>query len=425
MNRLYRSLASVLLLATLNHPLSTSHAQGTAFTYQGRLNSGGAVANGSYDVAFRLFATNITGSAIAGPVTNAAVAVTNGLFTTTVDFGNQFPGAARWLELAVRTNGSGTFTTLSPRQVLSATPYAITANSASNLLGTLPAAQLSGSIPAATISGTIPLAQLPSGVITNGASDVNFTGSFTGNGVNVTNVNAASLNGISSAGFWNTNGNAGANGAFIGTTDNLPLQFRVNGSPVLLLRPNATSPNIIGGFSGNIASNGVVGAFIGGGGSSGNLNVVGKNFGAVLGGNANLSGGVAALAMGQQNQARGDNSTALGFNNSAFGYAAVSLGEENYAGGPRAMALGYQNFALDTGAFAAGFGCTANSEGSTAMGEGSSATGLFATALGNSTANGKGALAAGYLANSCTTARLCGPTTQPPASFLPPVPTNF
>src|SRR5579871_2412479 len=77
-------------------------AQGTAFTYQGRLNANGAPASGNYDVAFTLYATNATGVPIAGPVTNAATAVSNGLFTTTVNFGpGVFTGGSNWLELAV------------------------------------------------------------------------------------------------------------------------------------------------------------------------------------------------------------------------------------------------------------------------------------------------------------------------------------
>jgi hypothetical protein len=72
-------LVLLLLFSILN--LVTGHAQGTAFSYQGRLNNGGAVAGGSYDLAFTLFNTNASGVASAGPVTNSAVAVTNGLFT--------------------------------------------------------------------------------------------------------------------------------------------------------------------------------------------------------------------------------------------------------------------------------------------------------------------------------------------------------
>jgi hypothetical protein len=122
------------------------HSQGTAFTYQGRLQSGTDSAGGKFDISFSLFGVSSGGSAIAGPVTNAAVSVTNGFFTTTVDFGNQFPGAARWLEIGVRSNGVGTFQTLNPRQQLTPAPYAIYAGSANatNLVGTVQSANLSG-----------------------------------------------------------------------------------------------------------------------------------------------------------------------------------------------------------------------------------------------------------------------------------------
>ena len=44
---------ALFLLVMMNHPLST-FAQGTAFTYQGRLNASGQPANGVYDLRFRL-----------------------------------------------------------------------------------------------------------------------------------------------------------------------------------------------------------------------------------------------------------------------------------------------------------------------------------------------------------------------------------
>ncbi|HUA66627.1 MAG TPA: hypothetical protein VME24_12315, partial [Alphaproteobacteria bacterium] len=113
---------------------STAMAQGTAFTYQGLLNSGGAPANGNYDIQFTLFATNVTGTAIAGPVTNTAVPVANGLFTTTVNFGNVFTGGSNWLQIAVSTNGANAFSNVTPRQFLSPVPYAITAENVSGAL---------------------------------------------------------------------------------------------------------------------------------------------------------------------------------------------------------------------------------------------------------------------------------------------------
>jgi hypothetical protein len=103
-------------------------AQGTAFTYQGRLNVNGNPANGLYDLTFTLFDTNNGGASVVGPVTNNAVGVTNGLFTVLVDFGSStFVSVANWLEIDVATNRSSSFNTLIPRQQLTPTPYAITA----------------------------------------------------------------------------------------------------------------------------------------------------------------------------------------------------------------------------------------------------------------------------------------------------------
>jgi len=104
-------------------------AQGTAFTYQGRLNDGGAPANGTYDLRFAIYdSTNVPGNLIAGPITNSATAISNGLFTVTLNFGTGvFGGNARWLEVAAHTNGVTGFVTLSPRQSVVPAPYAITA----------------------------------------------------------------------------------------------------------------------------------------------------------------------------------------------------------------------------------------------------------------------------------------------------------
>src|SRR5688500_5175481 len=80
-------------------------AQGTAFTYQGRLIEAGSTVNGSYDLRFTPYDALAGGSAVSSAVTNAATPVSNGLFTVTLDFGaGVFTGAARWLEIGVRTN---------------------------------------------------------------------------------------------------------------------------------------------------------------------------------------------------------------------------------------------------------------------------------------------------------------------------------
>lgn len=127
---------SLLALAT-----TTAFAQGTAFNYQGRLDNGGTPANGFYDVTFTLFSVASGAGQIGSPQTSLATPVSNGLFTVTLDFGANFPGAGRWLELAVRTNGGGVYTVLEPRQPITAAPYAITAGT---ITGTITEAQLPG-----------------------------------------------------------------------------------------------------------------------------------------------------------------------------------------------------------------------------------------------------------------------------------------
>jgi len=118
-------------------------AQGTVFTYQGMLNDQGARANGTYDLTFTVYdSTNVPGTALAGPITNTAVAVSHGLFSAQLDFGNVFDGNARWLEIGVRTNGGGSFQALTPRQPLSPVPYAMFSGTATNLTGPLSSANL-------------------------------------------------------------------------------------------------------------------------------------------------------------------------------------------------------------------------------------------------------------------------------------------
>src|SRR5450756_2133027 len=114
--KLYRLAAAMGLLSTIVTAGIVARAQGTAFTYQGQLSDVHGPASGSYDETFTLFSAVTNGGLVAGPVTNAAVTVSNGLFTTTIDFGGEFDGNPRWLQNGVRTNGAATFATLTPRQ---------------------------------------------------------------------------------------------------------------------------------------------------------------------------------------------------------------------------------------------------------------------------------------------------------------------
>src|ERR1035437_2713314 len=110
---------ALLALATLNSQHSTAHAQGTAFTYQGRLTDGTNAANGRYDLTFSLFSVSSGAGQVGSTYPSPAPAVSTGLFIVTLDFGANFPGANRWLEIGVRTNGSAAaYSILSPRQAV-------------------------------------------------------------------------------------------------------------------------------------------------------------------------------------------------------------------------------------------------------------------------------------------------------------------
>ena len=58
------------LLSNISFP---SFAQGTAFTYQGRLQNNGSPANGSYNLTLSLFNVSRGGTADAGPATTNGV----------------------------------------------------------------------------------------------------------------------------------------------------------------------------------------------------------------------------------------------------------------------------------------------------------------------------------------------------------------
>ncbi len=120
---------------------------GTGFTYQGSLKDGGNPANGQYDLQFTLYDALTGGNQAGSPIVMAGQTVTNGLFAVQLDFGpSAFQGSSRWLEIAVRPAGGGSFTTLSPRQPLTPAPYA---------LSLAPGAVITGSVPlgSAVVSG--------------------------------------------------------------------------------------------------------------------------------------------------------------------------------------------------------------------------------------------------------------------------------
>lgn len=97
----------------------------TAFTYQGQLKSGSSPVTASCDMKFQLYGSASGGSPIATQLLSGVV-VTDGLFTVQLNFGvNAFKGDPRWLEIAVGCPSGSPLTVLTPRQALTAAPYAL------------------------------------------------------------------------------------------------------------------------------------------------------------------------------------------------------------------------------------------------------------------------------------------------------------
>lgn len=365
------------LIQSLNFHVTIALGQVTAFTYQGRLNDNAGPANGHYDFQFVLFNQSQLGNPVGPTLTNANVTVTDGLFTTILDYGSGiFTGTNYWLEISVRTNGNGAFTGLGPRQAITPTPYAITAGSVAN-----------GGLPAVYTN-----------VVNFNNTNNNFSGSFTGNGSGLTGV-------------WKIGGNAGTANDFIGTTDDSTFEIRVNNIRAmryeLITDVGGTwtnAPNITGGSSVNFVSSAAVGGTIGGGGGNdspaggfASANKVTGDFGTVGGGLANIayyqgtvsgggentagglyatvtggylnsaSGNYSAINGGDQNNATGLNATVGGGHNNTAGGADATVGGgyHNTAGGDYAtIGGGWQNIANGDYSFAGGYYAHANHNGS-------------------------------------------------------------
>ncbi|HEX3230153.1 MAG TPA: tail fiber domain-containing protein [Pyrinomonadaceae bacterium] len=209
--------------------LITAQAQQTAFTYQGKLTDGGSAANGNYDLQFALFDSPTDGTQISSTQTLASVSVSAGIFTVSLDFGaNAFNGASRYLAIGARPSGGGSFITLSPRQPITSTPYAVRSVSAATADGlslscvscvtsaqiqSVQGSQVTGAVPGGQINGTIPVASVPSG-----------SESYIQNGT----AQQASSN-------FNISGNGTAGGTLSGNAVSATTRFDLGGLPVLRL----------------------------------------------------------------------------------------------------------------------------------------------------------------------------------------------
>lgn len=241
-------------------------AQTTEFTYQGKLSDGASAANANYDFEFRLFDV-ISGGTALGTVSRLNVPVTSGIFTVRLDFGAQFTGASRFLEIAVRPAGSsGGYQQLLPRQPMTSAPYAIRALSAAAADTATDAQNLNGQPAGSFIRNQTATAQ---------TADFNISGSGAANTFNATQYNIGGNRVLSVAG-----------------TQNLFVGFNAGTAS-----DTSFGNSFIGDFAGSY-STGNYNSFVGSSAGSGNTTGGGNSF---FGGGAGFS------------NATGSNNTMIGY----------------------------------------------------------------------------------------------------------------
>src|SRR2546426_471216 len=215
-----KSFALFTIVLAMSLGATTARAQTSSFTYQGRFTDGGAAANGNYDLQFVLFDSLSGGAQVGSTQTLNTVAVSNGVFTVSLDFGaNAFNGANRFLEISARPSGGGTFTLLSPRQQITSTPYAVRSLNASS-------------------ADSVPASGVPAG---------------SGNYIQNSAGQQASSN-------FNISGNGTAGGTLSGNVVNATTQYNLNGSRIL---SNAGTANLFAGVGAGSNNSGDNNSFFG------------------------------------------------------------------------------------------------------------------------------------------------------------------
>jgi hypothetical protein len=197
-------------------------------------------------------------------LTKGGVSVNEGLFTVELDFGDQFNGDARYLEILVKCSGDTVYTTLRPRVPLNPAPYALYAKRApwSGLTG-VPAGFTDGVDDDALgglfcANGEIPEWNGTAWVcgvddVGSGGGSGDITGVVAGTGLSgggaSGDVTLSLDTGYTDGRYWKLSGNSGISPAthFLGTTDGVTLTLGVSGTAALRLVPTSGAPDVIGG----------------------------------------------------------------------------------------------------------------------------------------------------------------------------------
>ena len=292
----------------------------TTITYQGQLQDASGPYTGTPGMIFRLYDSLSGDNQIGTDIELQNVPVTDGLFKAELDFGDAYDGA-RWLEVVVDGN------VLQPRQRVAAVPIAVQALNVPDGEDTL--AELS------CASGQVPKWNGSAWVC---ADDEDST-YLAGDGLVLSGETFQLQTEFTDELYWRQGGNAGTDPDtdFIGTTDQVPFEIRVDGQRALRVEPvDDGVPNWVAGHSANEIEGGVEGATISGGGSASLANSVSGNWGTVGGGTQNTAAGrEATVGGGSTNTASANRATVGGgrLNFASSLHATVAGGSTNVASG--------------------------------------------------------------------------------------------
>jgi hypothetical protein len=293
---------------------------GSGFTYQGRMfDASNAPVQGTCDLALRLYDHDSGGAHIGATVTFTSVAMMDGYFDVTPDFGApSFNGEARWLEIeAACPPGAGS--TTFPRQAINVVPYALYALNSSAITSTVYVTSTVYYTPSYHLQGWETITGTPTTLNGYGITDVLKTGNgiltlLSASGLTLTAERDGAV--IVRTGIPNIVGDSTGNARGVGAVD---LQFGRQSDNQVASGEFATIGGgyynraydqwaTIGGGGGNQAG-GV--ATVGGGGGNEALGY----YSTVGGGNLNVAyGNFSTVVGGQSNQATGENSVSSGFN---------------------------------------------------------------------------------------------------------------
>ena len=307
-------------------PQATQAQVGIGFTYQGLLkNSSGQPVAGICDFQFSLWDSLNGGTQLGDFSSSSGVTVTQGYFATLVnaagEFGvSAFASQARWLAISVRCPaGDGDYTALTPRQALTAAPYALALPGFYTRL-TFDNVNVVGGASNNIVSGAIGATLSGGGTITESNRVTRNFGTLSGGYRNTVESQASVVGGGYSNTIETNSDYAVVSGGYSNLVNSAESAVVSGGQSNVVFGDYAV---VSGGYS-NIASSGS--STVGGG----YLNTTSDAYAVVSGGWTNTASGYgAAVGGGAYNIASGDYATVPG------GYQALAdhYGQMAYASG--------------------------------------------------------------------------------------------